>query len=354
MKKNMLYTVAAIVALAVIFKSCNNDDSNGPAAETLSINEPTTTTLNVYGTSNPNTLLLSVTPAGAQLIWESSNNNIATVSQAGLVTAQNAGTVTITAFNSQNHAIFDYIALTVTRGANPTWGEISFLTDTEWTLSEGGVTQIWSDVVMVANAVEPAEWNAEVPSVARNTEGFGNLFNWHAVNQFGSSFCPYPWRVPSAPDFVALDILLGGDGAGHNPSTDEHIDVFFSDWGAAFSGTINSEGVLSGQSVTRDGSAFYWSNTIGTGPNLAFGLQITRGSGFAGQWADAPNEDQRFIPAAEGGSATLAGCVAPLFLFGSWQGPEVGWRCAVIQHTLVTIPNVHVSQNSGYAVRCVR
>ncbi|MCL2416709.1 MAG: Ig-like domain-containing protein [Bacteroidales bacterium] len=364
MKRKMIYTFIAIAALSVAFNSCRSNDSDR-SVSAVSINAPAATTLNVYGTGNPNTLQLTATvsPTDANnlsLIWESSNNNIAVVTQAGVVTAQNAGSVVIFAFSSENHNIYDSVVLTITRGPHPTWGEISFLTNNEWTFSEGPVTQIWSDVVKVENAFDtPEAFHATQVGIIRNEDGFGDLFSWNAVNQLRSSLCPYPWRVPSNQDFVALDILLGGEGVGRNPSTQELIDAYRNDWGAIFSGSLSSEGTDIGGRGTEQGSGFFWSST--PNDNHALALQVSFGIMNNATWTPAPNQDEP--SQAEGGSAAGAGCTpANGFMFGSWNtntcpdGVTLRWNCfsMVEELVLVTIPGANIGVNSGFSLRCLR
>jgi len=345
MMKKMLYTVIAVAALSVMFSACKKEKPKDYSVTGVSIAAATTSTLNVYGTGNPNTLQLTATvsPTDAEdqtLTWESSNDNFATVSQTGLVTAMNAGTVTIFAFSNDNYDIYDSVILTITRGPHPTWGAISFRTTEEWTFGEGGAAQTWSDVVLVANAI-PAEDDFDAGSEAdgfkvaiQKNPGKGDKFSWEAVNQLKTSLCPYPWRTPSRQDYVALDILLGGDGLGHNPSTSEHALAYINGWGG-------------------DSIAMYWSNSPGNGPALAFALQVNYGVSEFLAWAPAPNQDEP--PQSEGGTAAGAGCTpANGFMFGAWQGTH--WACAFMDKDIqiVTIPEAHISKTTANQLRCIR
>jgi len=345
MKKNLILIVIATLALSVTFTACKKEEKD-LSVKSVEINAPSTTTLNVYGTANPSTLQLTATvlPADAldlSLIWESSNNNFATVSQTGLVTALNAGTVTITAFSNEDESKYGEITLIITRGPHPTWGTIGFISSKEWTITKDGSTQIWSDAVTVQNAIaedavfDGGSTEAGFKVAIQKNPGKGDRFSWTAVSQLGTALCPYPWRTPSRDDFIALDRLLGGEGVGLNPSTVDLVFSYIDTWGS-------------------DTSAIYWSNSPGTSDGMAFGLQVTYGETFGMIRTPAPNPDAT-TPAetgcppndmATGGSNMGAGMHE-----GEWVCMSLGYS-----FTLVTIPNVHIGRGgeSGQLLRCIR
>ncbi|MCL2027521.1 MAG: fibrobacter succinogenes major paralogous domain-containing protein [Bacteroidales bacterium] len=155
----------------------------------------------------------------------------------------------------------------------PGWGEslgvVSFSTDSIWTVSGNGITQIWSDAVTATNCRkttfdggkdyrknrhrsdhkihEKSNHNADCRS---NPNFPGDLFSWCAVVRFQDVLCPDPWRVPTRQDFVDLDIALGGNGKfrrnqesvnGHSWQT--QLDWYLNTWGGAFVGFCEPNGV---------------------------------------------------------------------------------------------------------------
>ena len=56
-------------------------------------------------------------------------------------------------------------------------------------------------------------------NTALNTDTYGNLYNWYAVND-SRGLCPVGWHVPSENEYTALINFLGGM---INPDTEETI-----------------------------------------------------------------------------------------------------------------------------------
>ena len=109
---------------------------------------------------------------------------------------------------------------------NNTWhsalGSVSFATDSTWTVSGNGITQIWSDAVQTdycsgKTEFRGFEWYNEYRSryfrvdCRSNPYYKGDLFSWLAVSELKDELCPAPWRVPTRQDFVDLyNIILVG------------------------------------------------------------------------------------------------------------------------------------------------
>jgi hypothetical protein len=105
----------------------------------------------------------------------------------------------------------------------PGWGEslgtVSFVSERIAIISNGTLTQIWSDDVTATNCQKEmfnggglhSNFNADCrsnPNRDRHNKLIGDLFSWCAVHRFQNYLCPYPWRVPTKQDFVNLDIIL--------------------------------------------------------------------------------------------------------------------------------------------------
>ncbi|MDR2907313.1 MAG: Ig-like domain-containing protein [Bacteroidales bacterium] len=396
MKKIFTPVAIAAVALSTIFVSCKDDKETNVAVESVALNATTVTTLNVYGVGAESTLQLGATilPANAtdkDLIWESSNNNIASVSENGLITANNAGTVIISVFSNADESKFDEITLTVTRGDHPTYGQIDFLTADTVKIGD----QIWSDVVVVEKgAVEdPSEFDGGILAKKEGDEwtvkadhkvailknpGYGDLFSWQAVNNLKSALCPYPWRTPTEEDFRQLDRSLGGTGwanaspDGNDPeqrrdeAPQELIDAYLNEWAATYGGLV-SDGVLSAQGTPEGGSAMYWSSSEVVQANepqpynMGRSLTVTYGNvtGMAFSKAEIqPTPEQ--VAATEGNLNSLVascGCPAGSFMLQErTEGEEKVYYCGYIGETItrLTHPYSNPGKNQGLMLRCVK
>ena len=205
------------------------------------------------------------------LNWSSSDTSIVTVSS-GRITGRNLGEATITATTQDgNFTASSKIAVTMPAvgtlcndrvpGFGISLGIVGFVTDQTWTVGN----QIWSDAV-AATACNKVDFDGGW--IGHQTNGFnadcrsnpgfpGDLFSWCAVVRFASLLCPYPWRVPTMPDFIDLDIALGGTGTHRNDIqfiNDNYMNPTV--WGGSFNGGIAETDVyFQGERV------WYWSQT---------------------------------------------------------------------------------------------
>jgi len=143
-------------------------------------------------------------------------------------------------------------------------GDASFATDSIWTISGNGITQIWSDAVQTdfcshkttfkGGSLDGNVWTFHVD--CRSNPGFpGDLFSWQAVYTLRDFLCPYPWRVPTMQDFVDLDMALGGNGRGRGDRPQFVTENYINRWGGVFGGGSGSTGSLWHQGSWGD----YWS-----------------------------------------------------------------------------------------------
>ena len=148
-------------------------------------------------------------------------------------------------------------------------GEVSFVTDSIWIISNDTITQIWSDAV-TATGCNKATFNGGDRQYLNyyidcrlNPKQKGDLFSWRAVSEFKNELCPYPWRVPTTDDFKALHLALGGadfdmgvlgkymyfDTVVHNR--------YLKDWGGFYGGFCFTTNELEHQGH----GAYYWSQS---------------------------------------------------------------------------------------------
>ena len=191
-------------------------------------------------------------------------------------------------------------------GWGQTLGEVYFATDSTWTMTRGGITQIWSDAVHTTRCDtlpsihwRPTFYGGDLTALNFNAdcrnnftvvggsriEMKGNLFTWCAVSRFQDDLCPYPWRVPTADDFFVLDTILRRGG---NPGQTTLRDRYVNEWGATYAGGCGTTGTLTGQM----GFGFYWSQTEASG--VAFGVGLYVGSATSGTLANPQLERERF------------------------------------------------------------
>jgi len=147
----------------------------------------------------------------------------------------------------------------------PRWGvslgTVSFHTNQTWTIEGYGISQIWSDAV-TATACQKTTFNSSSGSLdairfyaeCRSNPDFpGDFFSWCAVVLFANKLCPYPWRVPTAEDFLDLATAFGQSDV----SPQFIIDNYINRWGGHFSG----ESIMGGYIAHRGSMGSYWSQT---------------------------------------------------------------------------------------------
>jgi len=267
MKK--LLIPAVILSLAIAISSCRSDD---PEARATGISlTPQAATLAFGDTLRLAATVFPTDAVDRSVTWESSADTVATVDTEGLVTVVTGdGVTTITAttvdggFTAQS--IITVTSSILANGCNtrmPNWGPglgtISFATDSTWEIRDdnGVLIQTWSDAVTASNCSNRTAFNGGANDEygfnadCRSNPNFkGDAFSWCAVVRFANQLCPYPWRVPTPEDFVALNTLLGGTAT---------IGRILSDWGGAFAGSwefLPSLEIVHNSTVGNMG--FYW------------------------------------------------------------------------------------------------
>ena len=102
------------------------------------------------------------------------------------------------------------------------FGKVSFATDSTWTISGNGITQIWSDAVQADSCCNKTTFRGGgfdrniddlvfVADCRSNPDQKGDLFSWRAIIEQKDVFCSAPWRVPTKQDFIDLNTALGGN-----------------------------------------------------------------------------------------------------------------------------------------------
>ena len=131
-----------------------------------------------------------------------------------------------------------------------------------WEISNGSITQVWSDAVEIIGAKNNYEGGNSTDGYKidfrANKLGYkGSLFSWRAVVET-ANLCPPPWRVPTEDDFINLDKAMGGSGNNRYNSEVAFVnDKYLGDWGGAFGGGCLSDGTLFDQGSWAD----YWSQS---------------------------------------------------------------------------------------------
>jgi uncharacterized protein (TIGR02145 family) len=173
------------------------------------------------------------------------------------------------------------------RGCNtdmPGWGEslgvVSFATDSTWTVTNGNITQIWSDAVQATNCNKNTFDGGDFRSLnfkadcRSNPDYKGDLFSWCAVRRFAEQLCPPPWRVPTQQDFINLDRAMGGSGTNQINTSRlvSYTGTGTNQWGGIYGGYCHLNSVI----ITPGSWAHYWSSTEGdnvrSARNLNFGI----------------------------------------------------------------------------------
>jgi len=152
-------------------------------------------------------------------------------------------------------------------------GNVSFTTDSTWTISGNGIFQVWSDAVQTDYCSNKTEFSGggcgrpfRVDCRSNLGGKKGDLFSWKAVYELRKELCPYPWRVPTKQDFIDLDIALGGTGENRRGDVEFVDSKYLGRWGGSLSGnTIGNQGI----------AGSYWSQTkdaFGFAYNLSFSI----------------------------------------------------------------------------------
>jgi uncharacterized protein (TIGR02145 family) len=278
MKKILFFAII----LSFLFASCKEKNDDSAIEVTL---ELTSATL-IVG----DTLLLKATVSPNDVVnkkvgWVSYSPNVATVDE-GEVIAVSPGTAMIVVFTEEHNKTAN-CTITVNNAENlycnkltPGWGvslgEVGFATTHEWTITNGTITQIWSDAVRAdscsKNAFAGGSMSNHNSDCRSNPDRKGDLFSWCAVYRFQNQLCPKPWRVPTDQDFADLDIVLRGSGNVRDFYTDTVIrNKYLDTWGGAYAGYCGSNGVLSGQGSI----AHYWSQSEQQSATSGFYLYLS-------------------------------------------------------------------------------
>ena len=285
MKKNLFRLTIAVIIPAFTLLSCKEKDKN---ISVSSVRLDKTEALTHVG----DTLFLSATirPFNATnrtTVW-TSNDTIVAIADSNIIFAKRLGKATITVITQDgNHTATCDVTVTMpaTRsgcnGSLPGWGwslgDVSFASNQEWTITNGVLTQIWSDAVTTTKCNTKTTFEGEPFSNSTlsnadcrsNPDYPGDLFSWCAVVRFAEQFCPAPWRVPTLDDFVNLNIILGGTNIAETTENNPTLrDKYLNTWGGFYGGQQHSDN-LNNQGVW----GMYWSQTDrGSG---AFALRFT-------------------------------------------------------------------------------
>ena len=159
---------------------------------------------------------------------------------------------------------FTAIAITITQ---QTWetslGTASFATDSIWIISNGTITQVWSDAVQTRNCSGKTTfnggsfWGPYLIDCRSNPNQKGDLFSWRAVAEV-ENICPEGWRVPIQQDFIDLDVAMGGTGGYRDFDLSFINENYLARWGGAYGGRAVSS---LGGTISNQESALYWAQS---------------------------------------------------------------------------------------------
>lgn len=212
--------------------------------------------------------LVPVNATDKRVVWASLDESIVTVDQSGNLTPVSVGTATVTVstvdiVDTTGQPATDECLVIVAQPWTP--GTVSFRSENIWTitLADGVSKRQWSDTVLSSNADKDeytgVSGDTYIADAMRNGS-YGHMFSWKAVDDFGATLCPAPWRVPTMDDFVDLDKALGGTGENFQ-STSGQEDRYRNEWGLEWAGqAFNSRLSGSGEN-DRASSVSYWSAT---------------------------------------------------------------------------------------------
>jgi len=304
--------------------------------ESITVNREDNIVLHFWGEETAGALRLISTPlpmnaSDRTVVWTSSNPDVVELrhpqfsATTVVADARGVGVAILTATATDGSGVT--VTRTVTVSDNPnmvpdfclddnmiTITSARFLTDQIWTVG----SQQWSDVVVSDQCVAAdTEWivaqhggalaTGWMTHCRKSAEGFGDGFSWCAVMRFRNILCPDGWRVPTAQDFINLDIALRGTGTGEmvtsgsDPTLDERLaEEWIPRWAPRPIGSWNplaSLGIEPGDFQNVGISGSYWSSTEA---NDASGRVLS---------LTLPNPDnaaaaRSLAPAASGGKGT--------------------------------------------------
>jgi len=263
--------------------------------ESIGVNREDNIVLHFWGDEVGGFLRLITTPlpmdaANRTLTWTTSDPTVVELvtfqnnTMTAIVRARGVGVATLIATANDGSGVT--LTRTITVSSDPsivpdfcldnnmtTITSANFLTSQTWTIGN----TVWSDVVVSAQCVSAdSEWIATehggalatgfITHCRKSVEGFGDGFTWCAIMRFRDILCPDGWRVPTAQDFIHLDIALGGEGlsvnSGNTPSVDARLtERYVPEWGARPIGTWNPLALMGmgpGEFQNTGITGFYW------------------------------------------------------------------------------------------------
>jgi uncharacterized protein (TIGR02145 family) len=159
-------------------------------------------------------------------------------------------------------------------GWDTSLGRATFATDSTWTITGNGITQVWSDAVQTVDCSTKDTYDggnsADGFNIAcRSNPGYkGDFFSWRAVVEV-TNICPEGWRVPTTDDFRSLHIAFGFDaedidlgladeGMGWFNGDEDIRYKYLNDWGGGYySGSVMGNGTMRAHGILSR----YWSNS---------------------------------------------------------------------------------------------
>ena len=226
--------------------------------------------------NNQLTLTPVIAPADAfnkTVSWSSSNENIATVSQSGVVTvkptpAGNEVTITATATDGYRDGDGNPIKGTFTvfvKAEDPNFGYVSFRSAQTWTVGN----YIWSDYVTVTRCDGTLDTSIEAGDCIQNAfkngvsgDRYYDLFSVKAIANSASVFCTEGWLAPTEDAYNKTDLALyprNMSGPGLFPQTGG-TEKWVSDWGLEYGGYWNGTALVRQETVNSISSevAGFW------------------------------------------------------------------------------------------------
>ena len=185
--KSKLYLFALLFTASFIFTACDRDEP----VTSVSLDHSTLTLI----VGETEVLIATVTPKNADdktVMWTSSNSNVASVDENGVITAVSIGTTTITARAGSQTAACIVNVKDGVRIADVIWATRNV--DAPGTFAENpedaGMFFQWNRLRGWSATGGVTGWNSSVP---RGTK-------WYAENDP----CPPGWRVPTSEQLISL------------------------------------------------------------------------------------------------------------------------------------------------------